>query len=111
VTSKSGDYGFASIGPDGEATPELLRPRGRSTASTTRPDASATVADEGDALDTSGQEREGEVMTVAFLYYKGFLVGNTTSTGPIAHVKMAAGSVDMAVVVLLGSDSTDYEYS
>ena len=53
MTSKSGDYGFASIGPDGEATQELLRPRGRSTASTTRPDASATIADEGDALDAS----------------------------------------------------------
>lgn len=36
----------------------------------------------------------------AFLYYKGFLVRNESSSGSVATVQMVNGTVDMAVLVL-----------
>ena len=71
VTSKSGQYGFASIGSDGDAVPQLHE----------------------------GADGSGTKVTV-LLYSKGFLISNVTTAGAVAHVKMG-GSVDMAVLVLV----------
>ena len=39
----------------------------------------------------------------AYLYYKGFLVRNESSSGSVATVQMVNGTVDMAVLVLKGA--------